>query len=333
MNQAVAEPPTPPKMGLPLPNSKLAMWLFLGTEIMFFTGLIGSYIVLRFGSPGWPTDPEVTHINVIAGGVNTFVLICSSFLVVLAHASIQAGKIGRTQLCLAGALILGGVFLGIKSVEYRGKFVHDIIPGHVAEDDEQAMDKAVHELQQAFDEWTHKLMPGEESALKKIPFVQQKLTEAGENPPAELLAWKEFNDALSTIRDGVSAGTVVLGTHAEHSESAEYKVPLTLPVALSEGGVNGALEWLRHDERFNEQMAQVHDPHPIKYGNLFASTYFFITGTHALHVIIGMFLFLTVLIWGPALKTSAATYVENIGLYWHFVDLVWIFLFPLIYII
>src|SRR5947207_8495799 len=73
------------KMGVPIPNGKLGMWLFLGTEIMFFTAFIGTYIVLRLGSKGWPTDPDVTHIRVWAGGINTFVLIWSSYLVVVAH--------------------------------------------------------------------------------------------------------------------------------------------------------------------------------------------------------------------------------------------------------
>ena len=73
------------KMGIPIPDSKLRMWLSLGTEIMFFTAFIGSYIVLRLGSPGWPTAYEDTHILLLAGGVNTFVLIVSSYCVVVAH--------------------------------------------------------------------------------------------------------------------------------------------------------------------------------------------------------------------------------------------------------
>ena len=48
-------------MGIPIPNSKLGMWLFLGTEIMFFTAFIGTYIVLYFGSPGWPTVPATNR--------------------------------------------------------------------------------------------------------------------------------------------------------------------------------------------------------------------------------------------------------------------------------
>src|SRR5262249_60427763 len=52
------------RMGIAIPNSKLGMWLFLGTEIMFFTAFIGTYIVCRMGSPGWPTDVHVTHIQI-----------------------------------------------------------------------------------------------------------------------------------------------------------------------------------------------------------------------------------------------------------------------------
>ena len=61
--------PSALKMGIPIPNSKLGLWLFLGTEIMFFTAFIGSYIVLRIGSPGWPTSYDDTHILLLAGGV------------------------------------------------------------------------------------------------------------------------------------------------------------------------------------------------------------------------------------------------------------------------
>src|SRR6266436_3185598 len=53
----------PPKLeyqpALPISNGKLFMWLFLSTEIMFFAGLIGVYIVLRFGAPVWPATHEV----------------------------------------------------------------------------------------------------------------------------------------------------------------------------------------------------------------------------------------------------------------------------------
>ncbi len=322
----------PLKMGLPIPNSKLAMWLFLGTEIMFFTGLIGSYIVYRFGSPGWPVDHEITHINIVAGGINTFVLICSSYLVVMAHDAMTKSKIARAQLCMLGTMLLACLFLGIKSFEYKGKFDHDIIPGHIAEDDQQAMDKAVRELESVSANWLNELIPGDETNFQKEKQIQQKITEAGDSQAADLVAFQDFNQSLSLIRDHVSAETVELGLHQGHSEEAHEHFPNT-EAAINAAGVVGALEYLRSDERFASHMQSVHHPQPIKFGNLFASLYFFLTGIHALHVVIGMILFMTVLVWGTSLTTAATTYIENIGLYWHFVDLVWIFLFPLIYIV
>jgi len=63
--------------------------------------------------------------------------------------------------------------------------------------------------------------------------------------------------------------------------------------------------------------------------------YFAMTGMHALHMIVGAGLLITLMIMAARNKFSAAWYtpVEMIGLYWHFVDIVWIFLFPLLYLI
>src|SRR5215467_14641918 len=91
-----AHPPHPHhSMGLPISNGKLAMWLFLVTEIMFFTGLIGTYIVLRNGSRFWAT-PQQVHLIEWIGALNTFVLICSSLTVVLAHSAIAKGDVKTT---------------------------------------------------------------------------------------------------------------------------------------------------------------------------------------------------------------------------------------------
>src|SRR5947209_3870904 len=85
-------------MGAPVSNGKLAIWIFLATEIMFFTGLIGTYVVLRNGTPTtkepWPI-PEDVHLIEWVGALNTFVLICSSVTVVLAHYELVRGNVGR----------------------------------------------------------------------------------------------------------------------------------------------------------------------------------------------------------------------------------------------
>src|SRR5262245_57687381 len=110
-------------MGLPLRNGKLAIWLFLVTEIMFFTGLIGAYIVLRQSTPSyehartvtvgstqqsiyWPRPHDV-HLAEWMGAVNTFVLICSSLTIVLAHHALGQKKVQKAVGYIAITLVLG----------------------------------------------------------------------------------------------------------------------------------------------------------------------------------------------------------------------------------
>ncbi len=114
---------------LPMSRGKTMLWLFLSTEIMFFSALIGTYIVVRFGVPtgSWPKPIDV-HVEEWVGAVNTFVLICSSVSIVLAH---DAAKHNRSQAAWRWVLItllLGSLFLGFKAYEYRAKYVHSLIP-------------------------------------------------------------------------------------------------------------------------------------------------------------------------------------------------------------
>jgi cytochrome c oxidase subunit 3 len=73
----------------------------------------------------------------------------------------------------------------------------------------------------------------------------------------------------------------------------------------------------------------------VKQVELFYWIYFAMTGMHALHMIIGvgLFAFLTYKAWKGAYSQEYYTPIENAGLYWHFVDIVWIYLFPLLYLI
>jgi len=75
----------------------------------------------------------------------------------------------------------------------------------------------------------------------------------------------------------------------------------------------------------------VNQPH----AQMYFSLYFAMTGMHALHMIIGvgLFTFLTYEAWKGRYSPSYYTPVENAGLYWHFVDIIWIYLFPLLYLI
>ena len=114
---------------VPIPRGKFALWLFLSTEIMFFTALIGAYIVLRFGSPegSWPS-PQSVHVVEWMGAVNTFVLLCSSVTIVFAFENARQNAPVVAKKWLWSTIGFGCLFLGIKAVEYYSKFEHGIYP-------------------------------------------------------------------------------------------------------------------------------------------------------------------------------------------------------------
>ncbi|MCH9654503.1 MAG: cytochrome c oxidase subunit 3 [Planctomycetes bacterium] len=326
-------------MGLPIPHSKLGMWLFLATEIMFFSAFIGAYIVLRAGSPGWPTDANITHIHVWAGGLNTFVLILSSFFVVLALEGMKAENFAKARRYLCLTFLLACVFLGIKTYEYYGKFSHDILPGHIPETPRMAIDKSMREMKQVVDSRTIALANFKPPAKSEPAKTEESVELAGVTdektkeitPPVEILRQKlqaelEAPDTSESRKKELAAYFALETKFIDLNKRA-----LNESITLTE--MNQELDALRKNPDYGVFLAPVHHLQPIIYGNLFASVYFLLTGFHALHVVIGMIMFVIVLIQGKRLCEKWNDYVENIGLYWHFVDLVWIFLFPLIYII
>src|SRR5436305_11083518 len=114
---------------LPIGRGKLCLWLFLSTEIMFFAGLIGTYIVLRFGAPPgtWP-KPHDVHLVEIIGALNTFVLLMSSVTIVLALESSRNNNAGMAKAWMVATFLLGSVCLGAKAYEYKEQFRHVIYP-------------------------------------------------------------------------------------------------------------------------------------------------------------------------------------------------------------
>ena len=346
-----AEPPLeaqPPRMGLPIPNTKLGIWLFLGTEVMFFTALVGSYIVYYFSTPQWPSDPEQTHINVVAGAINTFVLLFSSYLVVVAYEAMTEKNYGRARKFLWGTLACAIVFLGIKAYEYKGKFEHHIIPGHIAETEESAMQYLAHDLTSALDGPIAAAVLPEE-----VPTPDAAERDADADSPGDAV---DGADIKADIEEAEPAMNVeqqrseLLRLISDPEADADLKTELTAlreadleARSLRDDILNRTVTYEQAKERleaiqsndayaaYATEIGSLHLQEPLLYGNLFASLYFLITGFHAIHVIVGILLFLVVLVQ-PNLA-GWTDWVENSGLYWHFVDLVWIFLFPLIYII
>ncbi|MBI3762350.1 MAG: heme-copper oxidase subunit III [Chloroflexi bacterium] len=97
-------------------TTKFAIWLFLASEVMFFSGLIGAYIVLRGGAAEWPIVTKVLNVPLVAG--NTFILIVSSVTMVRAFAAIEAGDQRGMRHMLIATAVLGIVFLGIQAYEW-----------------------------------------------------------------------------------------------------------------------------------------------------------------------------------------------------------------------
>ena len=83
------------------------------------------------------------------------------------------------------------------------------------------------------------------------------------------------------------------------------------------------------------QRPDAHLAHVISFGNMWASCYFAMTGFHALHVFGGLVVFVIILLMAARGRFGAQheRMLELTGLYWHFVDIVWIFLFPLLYLV
>ncbi|MBC7966350.1 MAG: cytochrome c oxidase subunit 3 [Fuerstia sp.] len=339
-------------MGIPIPNSKLGLWLFLGTEIMFFTAFIGSYIVLRLGSKGWPTDTDDTHINVLLGGLNTFVLIVSSYLVVVAHEAMAHKNFSKARNYLLGTMLLAFLFLGIKSIEYYGKISHDILPGHIAETSSQAVKKASRELEvvvrDRFAEYTSSgAVPTDRpndivnlvnqiaalpTAAKPEGVSEGTFAALKESAPVDVDLFKQWMNLHQHIVANVARKIPAIGPEYLAARGA-LKEGDKLP-ELEYAEVTSWLEEMKANKDYGHYVTKgVFEPHPVVYGNIFASTYFLMTGFHAIHVVVGMILFWIVLRQGSKLDEKWTDFVENSGLYWHFVDLVWIFLFPMLYII
>ena len=190
--------------------ARLGMWLFLATELLLFGGLFTAYSVYRFLYPA--TFAEASeHLSVVAGTVNTIVLITSSLTVALAYFHAHHGRGRKAALYLLVTLGFAAVFLCVKAWEWTTDFHEGLLPGRY--------------------------------------FSSRELTAVG--------------------------------------------------------------------------------------APMFFTLYFILTGLHGLHVVVGMSVLAYVMVqcWRGVYDTGYTTTVELGGMYWHLVDLIWIFLYPLLYLI
>jgi cytochrome c oxidase subunit III len=160
-------------------------------------------------------------------------------------------------------------------------------------------------------------------------------------PEAFAAASHELDVTLGTTNTVVlitSSLTMALAVHA--AQLGERKrLMLMLIVTMALGTVFLGIKSVEYYHKFVEH----HIPGPgfvfekefARNAQIFFSLYFLMTGLHALHMIIGIGIMLVMLYWawnGTVTKDYSSP-IEISGLYWHFVDIVWIFLFPLLYLL
>jgi cytochrome c oxidase subunit 3 len=274
-------------------NAKIGIWLFLASEVMLFGGLFSAYVFLRLGAA--PGHWPHGMLNVVVGTINTCILISSSVTVVLAWASLKMRQFTQYQLWMATTIILGMIFLVIKlCYEWPEDFKHFGV--YIKQD----------------------------AIAKYEPYLgNQHLKENGLPDRIEITGELKNEEALkdSAIKeydvqmDAVNAEP----TNPDNDHPAFIPRPLSDKVATI-------------DKADVEYASYFYPSHSTYFG-----CYFLIAGLHALHVIGGLIVFAYFLTTGAALYRKnpehLANRVETVGLFWHFVDLVWIFVFPLFYLL
>lgn len=288
---------------------KLGMWLFLATEVLFFSGLFVAYAVYRVRHPEVFLDAH-KHLNTTLGACNTIVLLLSSLTMAWSVRCAQLGQQKRLVMLLASTLACGSLFLGVKAVEYAHKWGSGLLwAGAIIDQFHVAAADIRHHTRIAL-------------ACLSLP----PLLVSGGLLAAAIIArhnqrsarfWLLLLLVVLPYFLGVGVGQLVehLTIHGQASlhQTAEQNVASDIPTVAIPANTQS----------------------PINYTGVFFSIYYAMTGVHAIHIIAGMGV-ITWLMWRALRGDFTPDYfgpVDYVGLYWHLVDLIWIYLFPLLYLI
>jgi len=295
-------------------NAKLGIWLFLASEVMLFGGLFSAYVFLRLGAEDgyWPHG----LLDVPVGTLNTIILIASSITIVLGGAALKMRQYAKYRLFLLATILLGVVFLVIKlGYEYPAKFQHF----------------GTFIKKESLAEYEDSL--GNDYAKSKGLAPRFEIT--GHLHEVEVM--KDGKTEEITLH---SPGDVDrLRTQGFQIEA--YKIAVDPLNADPTNPVNDRPGFLYH--RSTEKIVTVHakdieraSAFLPKHSQFFA-IYYAITGLHGLHILGGLIVFVYFFFYGHTLyrknPEQMANRVEVAGLYWHFVDLVWVFVFPVFYLL
>jgi len=295
-----------PRRDTGLYNAKVGIWLFLASEVMLFGALFSSYVLLRVGADFWPHG----LLNVPIGTFNTAVLIVSSVTVVMCWANLKMHNFGKARVYLGLTILCALAFLCIKTKEYNDKFTHYSIR---FKDDATAAAF----LKEAYGSDDVKVRKG--VFANTYGQVDEKLV-----PEPRLL------QITGHLED--KAGFLDLAKlTAQNKETIQF-VPDTPKPAPGEKKVetgHKAFSVKVSDLAYFSAWVPKH--------NTYFAIYFTLTGLHAAHVFGGALVMTYLFFHGRRLwqrePERMTNRVEVAGLFWHFVDLVWIFLFPVLYLL
>ena len=277
-------------------SAKLGMWLFLATEVLFFGALFVAYAVLRTRFP--EVFSYASHyLDTTMGGINTAVLIVSSLTMALGVYFAQRGRKMALIICLWLTMAGAAGFLVIKYFEYSHKIHANLVWGpsfYIPPHD--AVGEAEH------------------AALAHAPAAAPVAVAAPLNPQPSAIQSIGTHPAVdASVIKAAGSGPRGLGVGAvDHDAAVTHDIiPHDLP------------------------QAHLEDAKMPPNTHMFFAIYYAMTGLHGIHVVVGMVV-IGILIYRATRGDFGPNYytpVDLVGLYWHIVDLVWIFLFPLFYLI
>jgi len=305
---------------------KMMMWFFIVSDALTFSGFLAAYGFSRFKFIGsWPVADEVfTHVPFLHGQEHpmiyvafmTFILIMSSVTMVLAVDAGHHLKKAKVTFYLLLTIIGGLIFVGSQAWEWA-----TFIKG----DHGAVQTKGGNILQ--FGEY--------ETINGKEVFKHVAIKDFAAAIPQERVRLERDNGTWF-----MSEGFIPEFTMEEVTKG--FEAHPNILVRSQELDEHGRKIILSREESVNQlkngkTVVQGANLHVNEYGTpLFANFFFFITGFHGFHVfsgvVINCIIFFNVIL-GTYERRKSYEMVEKVGLYWHFVDLVWVFVFTFFYLV
>ncbi len=344
-------------------SGKLGIWLFLVTEILFFSGLFCAYTIYR------AQHPEVFYwahfyLDTNLGALNTVVLILSSLTAAWAVRAAQLGQQRLVKINILVTIACAFTFMGVKYVEYTHKFHDGLLPSRHFDPKHEVWEvesfKKKHpEAAEAMTRLMAKLEARKATAAVdlEVPHGEPLALVPVVNQVAQAAPGEPVGAEPSPGQD--AAGEAPAAEPASGTEAAEDAAATQAPVvaapaapaapAVEEPILDDDVFLANELRKFTAAEAtpllragilqrQADGPYqlvrPEKAG-VFFSIYFFMTGLHGVHVVIGIGVWIWMLVRATRRRFGPKYFgpIDFTALYWHLVDLIWIYLFPLLYLI